>query len=59
MKYDPNKQSARAEVAKLAALYAPALTDEERREYDRLRAREMARWEARNRQGTQPELEIE
>ena len=34
MKYDPNKQSARAEVAKLAALYAPALTDEERRAHN-------------------------
>ena len=59
MKYDPNKQSARAEVAKLAALYAPALTDEERREYDRLRAREMARAEARRAPAPKLELDAE
>lgn len=59
MKFDPARQSAYAEMAKLAALYAPPLTDAERREHDRLVAREMARAEARRQPSPQPELDIE
>ena len=43
--------------AAMAALYSPPMTDEERREFDRLRAREMARAEARRRQSPQLDLE--
>ena len=59
MKFDPAKQSAYAEAAKLAALYGLPLTDAERREHDRLIAREMARAQARREASPQPELDIE
>lgn len=41
----------------LSALYGPPPTDADRREHDRLVAREMARQQAR--QSPQPELDIE
>lgn len=42
--------------AALAALYSPPMTAAERREFDRLRAREMHRAEARRRKSPQLEL---
>lgn len=42
MKFDPDKQCAHAEVAKLAALYGPALTEEEQRAHRQRVAAEMA-----------------
>ena len=56
MKLDPSKQSAHAAVAAYTALYGPPLTEAERREYDRARAAEMARAEAR-REGS-PQMEL-
>lgn len=43
----------------LSALYGPPPTDAERREHERLVAREMARAEAHRRPSPQPELDIE
>lgn len=56
MKFDPAKQSAHAEIAKLAALYAPTMTDDERREHRQRVAAEMARAEARRQPSPQLEL---
>jgi hypothetical protein len=56
MKFDPERQSAHAEIARLAALYGPELTaDEERAQRQRVAA-EMARAEARRR--AEPQLEL-
>ncbi|WP_337054017.1 hypothetical protein [Pseudoxanthomonas sp. USHLN014] len=44
-------------VKALAALYAPPLSEDELREYDRLRADEMARAEARR--APTPQLDLE
>lgn len=43
----------------IRALYGPPATDEDRREHERLVAREMARAEARRRPSPQPDLDIE
>lgn len=43
----------------LSALYGPPPTDADRREHERLVAREMARAEAHRRPSPQPELDIE
>lgn len=43
----------------LRALYGPPPTDADRREHERLVAREMARAEAQRRPSPQPELDIE
>ena len=43
----------------LSALYGPPATDADRREHERLVAREMARAEAQRRTSPQPELDIE
>jgi hypothetical protein len=56
MKFDPERQSAHAEIARLAALYGPELTaDEERAQRQRVAA-EMARAEARRR--SEPQLDL-
>jgi len=52
----PNPRTAEYLQAAMKALYSPPMTDEERREFDRLRRREMARAEARRRKS--PQLEI-
>ena len=59
MKLDPSKQSAHAAVAAYTALYGPPLTEAERREYDCLRAREMAKAEARREPSPQLPLDTE
>lgn len=43
-------------IEAMTALYAPPMTDEERAEYDRLRAEEMAR--AERRREPSPQLEF-
>ena len=52
----PNPRIAEYLQAAIEALYSPPMTDEERRWFDRLRRREMARAEAKRRQSTQLEL---
>lgn len=56
MKFDPDKQAAHAEIAKLAALYGPELTEDEQRAHRQRVAAEMARAEARRRSELQLEL---
>lgn len=56
MKFDPEKQSAHAEIARMAALYGPALTEDEQQAHRQRVAAEMARAEARRRD--EPQLEI-
>ncbi len=56
MKFDPAKQSAHAEIARLAALYGPELSADERQAHRQRVAAEMARAEARRRDGEQLEL---
>lgn len=43
--------------AALDALHGPPMTDDERKEFDRLRRREMARAEAKRRQSPQLDLD--
>ena len=52
----PNPRTAEYLQAAMKALYSPPMTEEERREFDRLRRREMARAEAKRRKS--PQLEI-
>lgn len=52
----PNPHTSEGIKAALKALYSPPMTDEERREFDRLLRREMARAEAMRRKS--PQLEI-
>lgn len=52
----PNPHTSEGIKAALAALYGPPMTEAERREFDRLRAREMHRAEARRRKSPQLEL---
>ena len=59
MKLDPSKQSAHAAVAAYTALYGDPLTDAERREFNRQKAEEMARAEARREPTPQMELKPE
>lgn len=56
MKFDPQKQSAHAEIARLAALYGPEMTEDEQRAHRQRVAAEMARAEARRRDDAQLEL---
>jgi hypothetical protein len=56
VKFDPAKQSAHAEVAKLAALYGPEMTPDEQRAQRQRVAAEMARAEARRR--SEPQLDL-
>ena len=53
----PNPRTAEYLQAAMKALYSPPMTDEERREFDRLRRREMARAEARRKQSPQLDLD--
>ena len=53
----PNPRIAEYLQAAMKALYSPPMTDEERREFDRLRRREMARAEAKRRQSPQLDLD--
>ena len=57
MKLEPKPGTSEHIRAALAALYGPPMTDAERREFDRLRAREMHRAEARRRKSPQLELD--
>lgn len=53
----PNPHACEGIKAALKALHSPPMTDAERREFDRLRAREMHRAEARRRKSPQLELD--
>ena len=53
----PNPRIAEYLQAAIEALYSPPMTDEERRWFDRLRRREMARAEAKRRQLPQLDLD--
>lgn len=53
----PNPHACEGIKAAIKALYSPPMTEAERREYDRLRAREMHRAEARRRKSPQLELD--
>lgn len=52
----PNPNTREGIQAALAALRSPPMTADERREFDRLRAREMARAEARR--NPSPQLDL-
>lgn len=52
----PNPHTSEGIKAALKALYSPPMTDDERREFNRLRAREMHRAEAMRRKSPQLEL---
>lgn len=54
----PNPHTSEGIKAALKALYSPPMTDEERREFDLLLRREMARAEARRRQSPQLDLRV-
>ena len=53
----PNPHACEGIKAALKALYSPPMTDEERREFDRMRRREMARAEAKRRKSPQLDLD--
>ena len=57
MKYDPATHNARLEVARQRLLYGPGLSAEELTEFNALKAKEMARAEARRSPSPQMELD--
>lgn len=53
----PNPHACKGIKAAIKALCSPPMTEDERREYDRLRAREMHRAEAMRRKSPQLDLD--